>query len=256
VTSGIAVEHPEAGIVRLRLDRPERMNALGLEMTLAMTAAMADLAQTATRVLIITGTGRSFCAGADLKERRGMDADQRMAHNRAINAAVNAVAALPFVTVAAINGTALGGGCELMLACDLRLAAADAAMGLTESRIGAFPGAGGTQRLPRLIGTSRALAMMLSADPVSAEHAEHIGLVNEVTAPDRLQERTLELARHLASRSPSAQRAIKRLVYGGVERPLADGLAMERAELPDIFASPDYAEGLAAFAEKRPPRFS
>ncbi|GGE45550.1 enoyl-CoA hydratase [Agaricicola taiwanensis] len=256
MSTGIIIEHLDSQIVRLTLDRPERMNALGSEMTQALIAAVEELAGTDTRVLLITGEGRSFCAGADLKERKGMDHDQRIAHNRAINGAINAVAALPFVTVAVVNGAALGGGCELMLACDMRLAAASATMGLTESRIGAFPGAGGTQRLPRLIGAAPALEMMFTADPVSAERAERLGLVNEVVAPERLQERSLELARHLASRSPAAQRAIKRLVYGGVELPLAEGLAKERAELSAIFSSADYAEGLAAFAEKRSPRFS
>ena len=133
-------------VVELRLDRPERMNALSVEMVKAMAEAVAGIATGRARMLVITGSGRGFCAGADLKERQGMDTEARLAHNAAINAAINAVAALPMPTLAAINGAALGGGCELALACDLRIAADKATIGLTESRIGTYPAAGGTDR--------------------------------------------------------------------------------------------------------------
>jgi enoyl-CoA hydratase/carnithine racemase len=207
-------------------------------------------------VLLLRGSGRAFCAGADLKERKGMDLDARMAHNAGINAAINAVAAARCVTVAVLNGLALGGGLELALACDLRIAVSGITLGLTESRVGAFPGAGGTQRLPRVVGVPRALHMMLSGEPVTSEYALGIGLVNEVVAPDALDDRALAFARLLATRSAPAMAAIKQLVYGGIERPLADGLRLERAALPAILGSADYAEGLAAFAERRPPSFT
>jgi enoyl-CoA hydratase/carnithine racemase len=185
-----------------------------------------------------------------------MDLPARMAHNAAINAAVNAIGAARFVTIAVLNGLALGGGLEMAMACDLRLAASGISLGLTESRVGAFPGAGGTQRLPRLVGASRALHMMLSGEPVGSEHALGIGLVNEVVAPDELQARARALAGLLAARSAPAMAALKRLVWQGIELPLADGLRLERAALPAILGSADYAEGLAAFAERRPPRFT
>ena len=251
----IVVREPAPHVVELRLDRPERMNALSVAMVEAMAEALDGIAAGKARMLVISASGRAFCAGADLKERREMDAAQRLAHNAAINAAINAVAALPMPTLAAINGAALGGGCELALACDLRIAAEEASIGLTESRIGVYPAAGGTQRLPRLVGASRALELMFTAEPVSGRRAAEIGLVNEAVPAERLDERVRELATLVASRSPNSLRIIKRLVTTGTALPLAEALAMERAALPEVFASADYAEGLAAFAEKRPPRF-
>ncbi|VTU24891.1 enoyl-CoA hydratase/isomerase family protein [Variovorax sp. PBL-E5] len=244
------------GVFQIRLERPERMNALGVATVAALSQAISDAAAKQARVLLIRGSGRAFCAGADLKERKSMDLAARMAHNAGINAAVHALAASRCVTIAVLNGLALGGGLELALACDLRIAAAGITLGLTESRVGAFPGAGGTQRLPRLIGVSRALQMMLSGDPVTSEYALGIGLVNELAAPDALDARALAFANLLAGRSAPALAALKQLVYQGIELPLADGLRLERAALPDILGSADYAEGLAAFAERRPPRFT
>lgn len=251
----IVVRELAPHVVELRLDRPERMNALSVAMVEAMAEALAGIAAGKARMLVISASGRAFCAGADLKERREMDAARRLAHNAGINAAINAVAALPMPTLAAINGAALGGGCELALACDLRIAAEEAGIGLTESRIGVFPAAGGTQRLPRLVGASRALELMFTAEPVSGRRAAEIGLVNEAVPAERLDERVRELATLIASRSPNSLRTIKRLVTAGTALPLAEGLALERAALPEMFVSADYAEGLAAFAEKRPPRF-
>lgn len=244
------------GVFQIRLERPERMNALGVATVSALEKAVSVAAAGHARVLLIRGSGRAFCAGADLKERKGMDLAARIAHNAGINAAVNAVAASRCVTIAVLNGIALGGGLELALACDLRIAAAGVTLGLTESRVGAFPGAGGTQRLPRVVGASRALHMMLSGEPVSAEFALGIGLVNELVAADALDERALAFARLLASRSAPAIAALKQLVYQGIEMPLADGLRLERAALPAVLGSDDYAEGLAAFAERRKPRFT
>jgi enoyl-CoA hydratase/carnithine racemase len=243
-------------VFEIRLERPERMNALGVATVAALRQAVADATAQQARVLLLRGSGRAFCAGADLKERKGMDLDEKIAHNRAINDAVNAIAGAQFVTIAVLNGLAMGGGLEMALACDLRIAAAGISLGLTESRVGAFPGAGGSQRLPRVVGRSRALQMMLSGEPVTSEYAETIGLVNEVVAPAQLQARAHALASLLASRSAPAMAAIKRLVYQGVEMPLAEGLRLERAELPAILGSRDYAEGLAAFEERRPPKFT
>lgn len=256
MTQDVILETAGEGILEIRLNRPERMNALGVETVLALRQAIDEASRGKARVVLLCGTGRAFCAGADLKQRKGMDLPARLAHNASINEAVNALAAARFVTIAVLNGVALGGGLEMALACDLRIAATGISLGLTESRIGAFPGAGGTQRLSRLVGTSRSLQMMLTAEPVSSEYAASIGLVNELAAPEALSFRAHEMAQLLASRSGNAQAAIKRLVYEGIELPLADGLRMERAALPDILGSADYAEGLAAFEERRPPRFA
>lgn len=253
--AGIAVEKSSDGIVRIGFNRPDRLNALGVDMVEALQAAIADAVASSARVILVRGAGRAFCAGADLKERRTMDEAARVKHNRAINAAVDALAAAPMPTIAVINGLALGGGCEIAIACDLRIAAEDAQIGLTEARIGAIPGAGGTQRLPRLIGAARALEMILTGEPVTAKRAAEIGLVNTVVPGDALDAHAQHLAAVLVSRSPTGAQTAKRLVYRGIEKPLDDGLALERDALKQILASADYAEGLAAFAEKRQPRF-
>ena len=254
--SGLVVEESGDGIVQIRLNRPERLNALGVEMVDALQRAIADALAKPARVLVIRGTGRAFCAGADLKERQGMEAAARTKHNRAINAAVDALGSAPMPTICVINGLAMGGGCEIALACDLRYAAEDAQIGLTEARIGAIPGAGGTQRMPRVIGASRALELMLTGEPISGKRAEEVGLVNAAVAADKLDAHVMRIATVLASRSPSGARTIKRLVYRGLEMTLADGLVHEGLALRGILDSPDYAEGLAAFAEKRQPRFT
>jgi enoyl-CoA hydratase/carnithine racemase len=243
-------------VFEIRLERPERMNALGVATCAALEQAVSEVTAQHARMLLLRGSGRAFCAGADLKERRGMDLAARLEHNAGIRSAIDAVASARCVTIAVLNGIAVGGGLELALGCDLRIAAAGITLGLTESRVGAFPGAGGTQRLPRVIGVSRALQMMLSGEPVTSEYALSIGLVNEVVAAEALDARARELATMLASRSAPALAAIKRLVYQGIELSLAAALQVERAALPEILGSADYAEGLAAFAERRPPRFT
>ena len=256
MSSDIVLDSLGNDVFEIRLERPERMNALGVTTVAALKQAVSDATAKHARVLLIRGSGRAFCAGADLKERKGMDLAARMAHNAGINDAINAIAGARCVTIAVLNGLALGGGLEMALACDLRFAATGVSIGLTESRVGAFPGAGGTQRLPRLIGASRALQMMFSGEPVTSEYALSIGLVNELVAPDELQARAHAFAKLLAGRSAPAMAAIKRLVYQGMELPLADALRLERAALPEILGSADYTEGLAAFEERRPPRFT
>ena len=253
--SGIAVEKSGEGIVHIRLNRPDRLNALGVDMVDALLKEITDAVAGHARVILIRGTGRAFCAGADLKERQTMDETARMKHNRAINAAVDALSAAPMPTICVINGLAMGGGCEIALACDLRYAAEDAQIGLTEARIGAIPGAGGTQRMPRVIGTTSALELMLTGEPVSAQRAAEIGLVNAAVPAAKLDAHVGRIASLIASRSPRGAQTIKRLVYRGIEVPLAEGLAQERAALQSILTSADYAEGLAAFAEKRAPQF-
>lgn len=252
----LLVERSQTGAVEIWLNRPERLNALGVEMVTAFPKVVADALAGGATALVIRAKGRGFCAGADLKERRGMTETERYAHNRAINAAVNALAAAPVPTVAAINGIAMGGGLELALGCDIRIAAESAQLGLTESRIGAIPGAGGTQRLPRLIGISCALDMMYSGEPVSARRAFEIGLVNACVADEELEGAMARYMAVLGARSPSAARTLKRVVHEGMELPLTGGLECERQALSTVFGSADYAEGLAAFAEKRLPRFS
>jgi enoyl-CoA hydratase/carnithine racemase len=253
VSTDLIVTRDEFGVIQITLSRPERLNALGVAMVDSLCLAI-DQASTAN-VLVIRGTGRAFSAGADLKERRTMDAAACWAHNRAINAAVNAIEAMPIPTIAAINGLALGGGCELALGCDIRLASDAAVIGLTEARIGAIPGSGGTQRLPRVVGLSRALDLMFTAEPVSARRALEIGLINHVYPAEQFDLEVARYVRLLASRAPSAQELLKRSVRDGLALSISDALEVERQALASVFGSADYAEGLAAFTEKRPARF-
>ena len=253
----VQIETISPGVTQIRLDRPERLNALGLQMAIDLEASVERvLADASVRVLLLRGSGRGFCAGADLKERQTMDTPRRVAHNAAINGAMAAIIGAAIPTIAVVNGLALGGGCELALTCDLRVMSDTATIGLTETRIGVIPGAGATQRLPRLIGAPLALEMMLSGEPVSAKRAMIMGLVNHVVPEAELDMFAAALAATIASRSPLGLREIKRLVRCAGELPLAEGLQAERAALAQIVASNDYAEGLAAFAERRAPLFS
>jgi enoyl-CoA hydratase/carnithine racemase len=249
----LIVTRSETGVVRITLNRPERLNALGVAMVDALIAEVERAADAS--LLVISGAGRAFSAGADLKERRAMSEEACWAHNRAINAAVNAIEALPIPTIAAINGLALGGGCELALGCDIRIAADTAMIGLTEARIGAIPGGGGTQRLPRVVGVSAALELMFTAEPITARRAYEIGLVNHVHAADAFDAALDRMIALMAARAPRALELLKRTVRTGFAAQLSDGLEIERLALSEVFGSDDYAEGLAAFAEKRAPRF-
>lgn len=251
----LLVEWPEPGICLLRMNRPSSHNALSRALLVQLTEAVQAAPASGARVLILAANGPSFCAGADLKERRTLDDAAKFAHNRQINALADALAAAPVCTIAALGGAALGGGLELALACDLRFAARHVRLGLTETRLGAIPGAGGTQRLPRLIGTSRALEMMFAGDPISAGKAADWGLVNGLCDADALLDDVLAYARLVAARSRHAAAELKRVVSAGLESDLAAGLDLERQAIERILKSADYQEGLAAFAEKRAPNF-
>lgn len=249
-------EWPSDRICILRLNRPEVFNALSRSLLNQAIVAVQRLATTDAAVLILTGNGKGFCSGADLKERRSLSDDEKYAHNRQINALADTLAAAPLCTIAAINGLAMGGGLEIALGCDIRFAADHAVIGLTETRVGAIPGAGGTQRLPRLIGASRALEMMYAGEPISVAKAAEWGVVNAAYPDDVFEEKVLAYARTVASRSRRAGAILKDVVYRGLEQPLAHGLEIEREAIVGILRSDDYREGLAAFAEKRPPKFS
>ena len=255
MTEQLLTLFPGEHVCVLRLNRPESYNALSVELVDALREAVASVPGSQARVLVLAANGPGFCSGADLRQRKTMTNDQKYAHNRAINALVNEIADCPIPTIAALNGHAVGGGCELALACDIRFAASNAKIGLTEARIGAMPGAGGSQRLPRLIGTARALEMMFSGEPVSAEKAGEWGLVNGIISPDALDDHVMSFARLLASRSRKTTSLLKKAVYQGMDRSLAEGLELERRAIVEVLASSDYAEGLAAFAERRAPVF-
>lgn len=251
----LIVEWPDAGICVLRMNRPDSYNALSRALLARMIEAVEAAPAEGARVLVLAANGPGFCSGADLKERRGLGDAEKYAHNRQINALADAIARSPLCTIAAIGGLALGGGLEIALACDLRFAAQGVSMGLTETRLGIIPGAGGTQRLPRIVGAARALELMFAGEPIQAEKAGEWGLVNDVVAPDRLMERVLDYARLVARRSPRTGAILKQVVRRGLESDLAGGLEIEREAIVGLLKSEDYAEGLAAFAEKRTPAF-
>lgn len=251
----LLIEWPEERVCVLRLNRPDKYNALSRALVSDLRAAIAALPSTQAKVVVLAANGKGFCAGADLKERKAMSDSEKYAHNRAISALADELAATDLPTIAAISGVAMGGGCELALACDIRFAAVGATIGLTEARLGAIPGAGGSQRLPRVVGAARALEMMYSGEPVSSEKAKEWGLVNGIVDSNELEQYVLSYASLVGVRSRRASALLKKVVYKGLESRLAEGLELERVAVSEILASDDYKEGLAAFAERRAPVF-
>jgi len=247
----------EDGVATLTLNRPERWNALGVRMVDELRAALEALeAAGVARALILTGAGpRAFCSGVDLKERSALDAAARWAHNRALNDCANQLARLQIPTIAALNGLALGGGCELTLACDFRIAAEHAVVGLPEVGLGIIPGCGGTQRLPRLIGPTRAKELIFTARRIGAEVALGWGLVSQVVPAAELLAAAHALAAQLARQSPLALAYAKAAIDVGLESSLEQGLRYETAAIRTTLAADDYQIGLAAFAAKKPPEF-
>jgi enoyl-CoA hydratase/carnithine racemase len=252
----VSVERDE-DLVWLTIQRPEVMNCLSFPTLRRFRTLLAELREDLTiRCILITGAGeKAFCAGADLKERKTMP-DERVPHFvRNIRALMDDVEAMPQPTVAVMAGFAFGGGTELALACDLRVASSTAKLGLTEVSLAIIPGAGGTQRLPRLIGKSRAKDLILTARRLDAAEAERIGLVNRVAQPDLLRDTALEVARAIAANGPIAVRAAKDAIDGGSELPLTQGLEHEGRCYERVLGTEDRLEALAAFAEKRKPEY-
>jgi enoyl-CoA hydratase/carnithine racemase len=209
------------------------------------------------RVVVVTGAGsRAFCAGADLKERARMGDAEVAGFHRALRTFLDGLEALPQPVVAALNGAALGGGLELALACDLRVAAEGVELGLPEVGLGIIPGGGGTQRLPRLLGVARAKDLILTARRIVAAEAFGMGLVSAVVAPDRLGDEALALAGRVARLAPVSLRQAKRAIDRGLHLPLAEGLDLEHRLYQACLPTQDRQEALRAFAEKRAPVFT
>jgi enoyl-CoA hydratase/carnithine racemase len=235
-----------------------RRNSLSRAMLRELNGHVARAAERrALRCVVLTGAGdRAFCAGADLKERKEMsDADVHDFH-RSLRSALDGIGASPKVFVAALNGAALGGGLELALACDLRVAAEHAEVGLPEVGLGIIPGGGATARLPRAIGAARAKELILTARRLGAAEALAWGLVSRVAPLSRLRDTALELARLVARNAPVSLRQAKRAIDGGLGLPLADALDLENRMYQDCLPTKDRREALAAFAEKRKPVFT
>jgi len=243
------------GIFTLTLNRPEAMNSLSLALLDAMHAALDEVAfDPAVSCVVVTGAGeRAFCAGADLKERAGMNETEVRRCLAKIRGMMEKVENLPMPTIAAVNGAALGGGTELALACDLRVVAESATMGLTETSLAIIPGGGGTQRLPRIVGRAKAKELIFTARRIDAAEALSIGLATRVAPLGGLQEAVAELAGSIAKNGPIALRAAKRAIDRGMEMDLTSGLVLESTCYEMTIPTEDRREGLAAFREKRKP---
>ncbi|MCB9538823.1 MAG: enoyl-CoA hydratase/isomerase family protein [Myxococcales bacterium] len=249
----IVEKHPTYWLVRI--NNPERRNALSEAVVDGLIAVTAEVArEKAVRAVILCGAGdKAFCAGADLKERKAMNPDQVRVFVGKQLAMMNAIAASPKVWIAALQGACLGGGLELALSCDLRVANTNTVAGLPEVRLGIIPGAGGTQRLPRLVGMAKAKEMILTGMRMCAEHAQAMGIVNRV-AEDH-EAAAIELAGELAKAAPISLTQAKRAVDAGWDLPLEAGMLLERACYDVTIPTKDRLEGLQAFAEKRAPNY-
>ncbi|HEX3597208.1 MAG TPA: enoyl-CoA hydratase-related protein [Polyangiaceae bacterium] len=246
------------GLAIVTLDRPDRMNAMSRMMLDELGRVGEELStDDAIRAVIITGAGnQAFCAGADLKERRAMSEDEVREHLRVHREKLSWIEPFPSPVIAAINGVALGGGLELAMLCDLRVAAEHAIVGLPETSLGIIPGAGGTQRLPRIIGEARAKELILLGRRISAAHALAVGLVNRVSRPGaNVLDDTIEWIRPIIEGAPLAQRAALAAIDVSAVLELEEGLEQEAALYDTCLSSEDRREALNAFADKRKPSF-
>jgi enoyl-CoA hydratase len=246
----------DAGIATIRLDRPP-MNALNAQIQeQARAAAQRVSADDEVRAVIVYGGEKVFAAGADIKEMATMSYVDMVARAPELSSAFDAIARIPKPVVAAINGYALGGGCELALACDWRVAAQDAKLGQPEISLGIIPGAGGTQRLSRLIGPARAKDLVFSGRMVPADEALRIGLVDAVVPASEVYPAAREMVAKYVNGPAAALRAAKAAIDGGLSMDLPAGLAWESQLFAALFATQDKAEGMSAFVEKRPAKFT
>ncbi len=241
----------------LKLNRPNAANALSIKLLNDFNQQMDEIENNRNlRVLIITAEGeKAFCAGADLKERSMMNEEEVVETVGKIGSLITRVEQLPIPTIAVINGAAFGGGLELTLACDIRIASTTAKMGLTETSLAIIPGAGGTQRLPRLIGMAKAKYYILTARRFDSAEAQAIGLVQEIAEPAELQNQGFALARQIASNGPIGVQMAKQAIESGYDVPIHDGLQIERECYLNTIPTADRQEGLQAFKEKRKPEY-
>jgi enoyl-CoA hydratase len=258
VSDFVRVETSDA-ICTVTVQRPEKLNALNTEVMRqlegAITAASTDAS---LRCLIVTGAGeKAFIAGADIGELAKLTPIEGREHARRGQAVLDAIEGLPIPSIAAINGFAYGGGLELALACSMRVASENAKMGLPETSLGILPGYGGTQRLARLVGKAKAYELVLTAEKgITAAEAERIGLVNRVVPAGSAHAAAVEIAKKIAAVGPTACRFAMEAIRRGVEMPLAEGLNFEATLFGLCAATEDMKEGMTAFLEKRPARFT
>lgn len=244
------------GILWVRLNRPEALNAINENVAKAFKELVEKIkSEKDIRVVVIIGTGKAFCAGADIKMFSESDFVKAREIIAELGKTLEEMEDLDVPVIAAVNGYALGGGCEIAMACDIIVASENASFGQPEINLGIIPGLGGTQRLSRLVGWKKAMELCLTAERISAKEAERLGLVNKVVPPDKLEEEVEKLAELIKSKSPYAVGFIKQAVNRGYKMGLKDGLQYERDLFGLSFATDDAKEGIKAFVEKRKAEF-
>jgi len=240
----------------IKMNRPDAMNALNNQTLQELNEAITYLGQSdQVKVIIVTGEGKAFVAGADIAEMKDMSGDEARAFSQKGQKVFDLIAKLEKPVIAAVNGFALGGGCELALACDIRIASDKAKLGQPEVNLGVIPGFAGTQRLSRLVGTAKAKELIFTGDMVDAQTAYSIGLVNQVVPLDQLINVCMDLANKIASKGPTAVKSAKKLINHAIEARLDEGSAYEARDFAECFATGEAKEGMSAFLEKRKPNW-
>ena len=250
----VLLEHPTPGVALIRLNRPEARNALSQDVRLQLAAQFTALgSDSKVRCIVLTGGDKVFAAGADIRDLAERDAVEMMLRNT--HRLWQAISSCPRPIIAAVNGYAWGGGCELAMHADIIIAGESVSFAQPEVKIGIMPGAGGTQRLTRAIGKFKTMKVVLTGLPMTAQEAFDAGLASEVVADTEVQERALELAKHIAALPPLAVAQIKEVVLAGQDASLETALMLERKAFQLLFASRDQKEGMQAFLSKRKPDF-
>jgi enoyl-CoA hydratase len=245
------------GIITLTINRPKALNALNKQAVQEISARLDEAEEDdAVKVIVITGAGdKGFCVGLDLKAVKGISAVNGMNLSLLGQKLTKKIEELKKPVIAAINGYALGGGLELAMSCDLRIASENARLGQTELNVGLIPGWGGTQRLPRLVGRGTAKELILTGKMIDAKTAQPLGLLNKVVPPDKLKSAVKELANELMTKPPVGLQLAKQLVNSSIETDLTKGLVQEAQAFGVLASTEDFDEGIAAFTEKRKPKF-
>ena len=255
MTDVVLVERPAEGVALIRINRPEVRNALNMEVRRLLAQHVTAVAEEeAVRCIVITGNEKAFAAGADIKEMANAGTIDML--RRGTLKLWSTIASCPKPLIAAVNGFALGGGCELAMTCDIIVAGESAKFGQPEIRIGIIPGGGGTQRLARAVGKYKAMRYVLTGDMFDARTAHDMGLVSELVPDAEVEKRAVDMAKQIAELPPLAVEQAKETVLRGMDASLEAGLALEAKAIQLLFSSEDQKEGMAAFIEKRKPRFT
>jgi 3-hydroxypropionyl-coenzyme A dehydratase len=246
----------ENSIGWIYLNRPDKLNAINLKMINELDTVLKEMeTDNEVKVVIITGKGKSFCAGADIGQFKELNSVTAWNFAKKGRELMDSIEKFMKPTIAMINGYALGGGLELAMACDFRIASEDAMLGLPEITLGIYPGFGGTQRLVRLVGKTKAMEIMMTGDKIRADEGERIGLINKVVPKEHLEEETIKFASKLLDKSPLILSILKSIIIYGNDSPIIDGLNMESLGWGYVFSTEDEKEGVDAFLNKRKPNF-